>query len=63
MRTTYKDVYDRGYSRANGNKTIAWWHRQFSNNGEVVGEFLRTSHPERQFKKDFVDKIVNWIVN
>jgi hypothetical protein len=58
---TYSDVTARSATRPNGKRAIPWWHRQFYSEGRVVMEFLRTSHPERKSKEEYVSDIVGWI--
>jgi hypothetical protein len=45
----------------NGNKTILWWERDcFDGKGRRF-RLLRTSHPERQKKEPFVERIARWV--
>ena len=57
----FRDISDRTEKRPNGKKIIGWWERDFFVKETVVLRFLRTSHPERQEKQGFVEKIVQWI--
>lgn len=40
--------------------SVWWWHRKFSENGELSMHFLRTRHPQGA-PKELVDEIVKWI--
>lgn len=59
--SSFRDISSRTHERRNGGKNILWWHRQFREGNRVVLEFLRTSHPERQDKAGFVNKLTRWI--
>jgi hypothetical protein len=55
-----KEKTSKQYKRKNGKKEIYWWDREGVLRGSSV-RILRTSHPERQKKDDFVKKIIDWI--
>lgn len=57
----YKDITDRHHWIPNGSKKMSWWHREFYNEGQLVMRMLRTAHPERQKKEEFVNRIVDWV--
>ena len=57
-----KTVEIENTKRKVGKKYILWWHQKFTNpNGEVEMQILRTSHPERKKKAEYVSALVNWI--
>lgn len=60
---TYLDITTPTTTQPNGQRVIPWWHRQFYSEGRVIMDFLRTSHPERKNKEDYVSGIVDWILN
>lgn len=56
-----KDITAQTYKKEIKNKcSIWWWHRKFSENGELSMHFLRTRHPQGA-PKELVDEIVKWI--
>jgi hypothetical protein len=57
------EICDKEHVRANGGKDILWWDRELYKDGKLVMRVLRTSHPERQNKEGFVEKIVSWILH
>jgi len=58
----YKDITTRGHKIVVGKKTIPWWERRFyDEDGQEIMRFLRTAHPERKKKIDFVNAVVGFI--
>jgi hypothetical protein len=60
-RFTIKEIHNKEFRMPNGRKTILWWDRQFYEGDKLIMRVLRTSHPERQNKEEFVEKIAIWI--
>jgi hypothetical protein len=54
-------AHGRAHRRKNGAKKILWWERLGILKARPVC-ILRTSHPERQKKESFVDKVAGWIM-
>ena len=59
----FEDVTAQSRTVQVGEKTILWWHRRFFERDAVVLEFLRTSHPERMKKGEYVTKIAKWLTD
>lgn len=56
------DFTDRAHRVPNGAKQILWWHREcVSKSSGWRFRLLRTSHPERQRKDCFVDRLAKWV--
>lgn len=55
------DNTDADATRAVGRKQIPWWHRTFRSDGRTQAQFLRTAHPERKKRDDFVKAVVDWV--
>lgn len=57
----HRDERGRSFSRENGKKTMLWWDRRCTDQAGRQFRVLRTSHPERQKKQPFVEKLVSWV--
>jgi len=45
-----------------GNKNCLWWHRRFFDKEDVIiCDFLRLNHPQRMYKDDYVDSVLDWL--
>jgi hypothetical protein len=57
----YEDVFDRHWWTQVGAKKMLWWYREFRRDGATVLRLLRTSHPERKDKDEYLNFILDWI--
>jgi len=56
------DVTDKANTAAVGKKFALYWHREFfDKEGKLICAFLRTSHPERLKKEDFVQNVLYFL--
>jgi len=50
------------YKEIEDDEQNCWWHRQYYNeNKTIILDFLRTKHPQRKVKEEFVSKVVSWL--
>jgi hypothetical protein len=52
---------DKGTKVQCGNKAMPWWEGEIQLDGDVTCRVLRTGHPERKNKHDFVKLVVEWL--
>jgi hypothetical protein len=52
---------DRATTRRCGKKDIPWWQAEVWTAGTVKCHVLRTAHPERKKKAEFVPMVVEWL--
>jgi hypothetical protein len=57
------DITDKHHSFLVGKKQMLWWERHCLDRNGRKFRFLRTSHPERKNKPEFVDPLVRWLRN
>jgi intein-encoded DNA endonuclease-like protein len=58
----YIDVTDKSNAVEVGEKYALHWHREFfDKNDKLICAFLRTSHPERLNKEDFVQNVLDFL--
>ena len=56
------DVTDKSNAIEVGEKSALYWHREFfDKNNKLLCAFLRTSHPERLNKEDFVQNVLRFL--
>lgn len=55
------DRSGRDHIEPNGKRSIPWWHREIYADDKLVLRFLRTGHPERKNKEDYLNSLLNWI--
>lgn len=55
------DVTDKKFRIDVGRKTILWWERHCIDDNGRKFRVLRTSHPERKKKVDFINKLAEWV--
>lgn len=53
----------KAFTKPCGNKSLPWWEGRFQTEGHPPCRVLRTGHPERKNRQDFVALVAGWLMN